>query len=86
MSATSSQANGTTGIISIDQDKPIAVVFTLPEGQLPRVQDARRKATLPVIVTDSETQKPLATGILMTPNNAIDTTTGDDLAQGEVRE
>jgi len=70
------QANGTTGIISIDQDKPIAVVFTLPEAQLPRVQDARRNATLPVIVTDSESEKPLATGTLMTPNNAIDTTTG----------
>jgi multidrug efflux system membrane fusion protein len=70
------QANGTTGIITIDQDKPIAVVFTLPEAQLPRVQDARRQRTLPVVVTDSETEKPLATGTLMTPNNAIDTTTG----------
>ena len=70
------QANGTTGIFSVDQDKPIAVVFTLPEAQLPQVQDARRKATLPVLVTDSETEKTLATGTLMTPNNAIDTTTG----------
>jgi multidrug efflux system membrane fusion protein len=70
------QANGTTGIITIDQDKPIAVVFTLPENQLPQVQDARLRRTLPVIVTDSETETPLATGTLMTPNNAIDTTTG----------
>jgi multidrug efflux system membrane fusion protein len=70
------QANGTTGIITIDQDKPIAVVFTLPEDQLPQVQDARLRRTLPVIVTDSETETPLATGTLMTPNNAIDTTTG----------
>ena len=29
-----------------------------------------------VLVTDSESGKPLATGTLMTPNNAIDTTTG----------
>jgi multidrug efflux system membrane fusion protein len=70
------QANGTSGIISIDQDKPIAVVFTLPEAQLPRVQDARGQRTLPVIVTDSDTETPLATGTLMTPDNAIDTTTG----------
>jgi multidrug efflux system membrane fusion protein len=70
------QANGSSGIISIDQDKPIAVVFTLPEAELPQVQDARMNATLKVIVTDSETDKPLATGTLMTPNNAIDTTTG----------
>jgi multidrug efflux system membrane fusion protein len=70
------QANGSAGIISIDQDKPIAVVFTLPEAQLPQVQDARMQRSLPVIVTDSETETPLATGTLMTPNNAIDTTTG----------
>jgi multidrug efflux system membrane fusion protein len=70
------QANGTTGIISIDQDKPIAVVFTLPEAQLLQVQEARVERSLPVIVTDSETEKPIATGTLMTPNNAIDSTTG----------
>jgi multidrug efflux system membrane fusion protein len=70
------QANGTTGIISIDQDKPIAVVFTLPEAQLLQVQEARMQRTLPVIVTDSETAKPISTGILMTPNNTIDTATG----------
>jgi multidrug efflux system membrane fusion protein len=70
------QANGTTGIITIDQDKPIAAVVTLPEGELLSVQEARVKRSLPVIVTDSETDKPLATGTLMTPNNAIDATTG----------
>jgi multidrug efflux system membrane fusion protein len=70
------QANGSSGIVSIDEDKPIAVIFTLPEAQLLQVQDARRNATLRVIVTDSETEKPLATGTLMTPDNAIDTTTG----------
>jgi multidrug efflux system membrane fusion protein len=70
------QANGTTGIITIDQDKPIAVVFTLPEAQLLQVQEARVKRTLPVIVTDNDTNQTLATGTLMTPNNAIDTTTG----------
>jgi multidrug efflux system membrane fusion protein len=52
------------------------VIFTLPEAQLLQVQDARLRDTLKVIVTNSETDKPLATGTLMTPNNAIDTTTG----------
>jgi multidrug efflux system membrane fusion protein len=69
-------ANGTTGIISIKEDRPIAVVFTLPEAQLPAVQDARRQAALRVIVSNSGTDAPLATGTLMTPDNAIDTTTG----------
>ncbi len=70
------QANGTTGIISIDQDKPIAVVFTLPEAQLLQVQAAREKGPLKVVVIDNETAKSLATGVLLTPDNAIDTTTG----------
>lgn len=70
------QANGTTGIISIRQDRPIAVVFTLPESNLPQVQDARAKGPLTVVVTNSESDAPLATGILMTPDNTIDTTTG----------
>ena len=32
-----------TGIISLTQDKPISVVFTLPENDLARVQDAQAK-------------------------------------------
>jgi multidrug efflux system membrane fusion protein len=70
------EANGTQGIISIDQDKPIAVIFNLPEAQLSQVQDARGHGPLKVIVTGSETETPLATGTLLTPDNAIDTTTG----------
>jgi membrane fusion protein, multidrug efflux system len=70
------QANGQTGIISIDQDKPIAVVFTLPEAELPQVQAGRAHGVLPVQVFSSDARKPLSTGSLMTPNNSIDTTTG----------
>jgi membrane fusion protein, multidrug efflux system len=65
-----------TGIISITQDKPISVVFTLPEAELTRVQDARAKGTLPVDVVSSDGTTQLATGTLLTPNNTIDTTTG----------
>lgn len=69
-------AAGQTSILSIDQDKPIAVVFTLPEAELLQVQEARSKAGLPVQVVVGATQKLLSTGTLMAPNNAIDTTTG----------
>ena len=65
-----------TGIVSITQDKPIAVVFTLPERQLAKVQDARARGTVPVQVMSGNGQQQLAQGVLLTPNNTIDTTTG----------
>lgn len=75
MSATSSSSASKTNILSITQDKPIAVVFTLPEVDLGRIQDAQAKGTVPVDVNSSD-GKQLAQGTLLTPNNAIDTTTG----------
>ena len=65
-----------TGIISITQDKPISVVFTLPEADLPRIQQAMAKGALPVLAYDSNDTAKLADGTLLTPNNTIDTTTG----------
>ena len=67
----------TTGIVSITQDKPISVVFTLPEDELGQVQAARAKGAVPVEASNSEdASQVLATGTLVTPNNTIDTTTG----------
>jgi multidrug efflux system membrane fusion protein len=70
------QAASSTGIISITQDKPIAVVFTLPEAQLIRVMDAKQKGDLTVQTIATDDKKILATGTLMTPNNSIDTNSG----------
>jgi multidrug efflux system membrane fusion protein len=71
------QTTSQTGIISITQDKPISVVLTLPEVDLLRIQEARVKGPVPVIVLNSQDDnKILATGTLLTPNNAMDTTTG----------
>jgi multidrug efflux system membrane fusion protein len=70
------QVASQTGIISITQDKPISVVFTLPENELLRVQEASKQGSLPVLVTGSDDQKTIAAGVLMTPNNTIDTATG----------
>jgi membrane fusion protein, multidrug efflux system len=58
------------------QDRPISVVFTLAEAQLPRIQQAMTKATLPVLANSGDDKLRLAAGQLLTPNNAIDTTTG----------
>lgn len=66
-----------TAIISITQDKPISVVFTLPEADLHRIQQAREKGPVPVVAFNSQdATDALATGALLTPNNTIDTTTG----------
>jgi multidrug efflux system membrane fusion protein len=70
------EVSSQTGIVSITQDKPIAVVFTLPEADLPRIQDAMRNGKLPVEVYTGDEKMKLADGTLLTPNNAIDTTTG----------
>ena len=64
-----------TGIVSITQDKPISLVFTLPEAHLPRIQQAMaRRAAGGGVWQDDKTK--LADGQLLTPNNAIDTSTG----------
>ncbi len=70
------QTASQSGIVSITQDKPISVVFTLPETDLLRVQDAQAKGSVPVEVLAGDNDKLLATGTLLTPNNTIDTTTG----------
>jgi multidrug efflux system membrane fusion protein len=70
------QSASQTGIVSITQDKPISVVFTLAEAQLPRIQQAMARGALPVAAYDGDDKTKLADGQLLTPNNAIDTTTG----------
>ena len=71
------QTASQSGIISIAQDKPISVVFVLPEANLLRVQEALAKGPVPVVAFNSQdATKALGTGTLMTPNNTIDTTTG----------
>jgi multidrug efflux system membrane fusion protein len=69
-------ANGTTAILTVTQDKPIAMVFTLPEDQLLAVQEARAEGPLAVQVTAKDSDQPIATGTLITPDNTIDTATG----------
>lgn len=70
-------ASDATGIVSIAQVQPIAVVFTLPEDNLPLiVQKLRAKTPIPVAAYDRQQKRLLATGSLLTVDNQIDTTTG----------
>lgn len=67
----------TTNLVIINQFRPIAVYFTLPENQLPQVL-AKLKADrrLPVDAYDKNDVQKLAVGQLLTADNQIDTTTG----------
>jgi multidrug efflux system membrane fusion protein len=69
----------TTNLVVINQFRPIAVYFTLPENQLPQV--LKRLATdkrMPVDAYDRGDVQKLAVGQLLTADNQIDTTTGTD--------
>jgi multidrug efflux system membrane fusion protein len=71
------QSASQTGIISITQTKPIAVMFTLPEIDLPQIQAAQLRGPVTVQVARGEDpNNVVASGTLLTPNNTIDTTTG----------
>jgi multidrug efflux system membrane fusion protein len=70
------QVANQTGIVSITQDRPISVVFALPESELSRVQQAMAHGVLPVSVYAGDDRTKLADGRLLSPNNAIDTSTG----------
>jgi multidrug efflux system membrane fusion protein len=71
------QVGDTNGIVVISQEKPITVVFTLPEDDLPAIVEQLRKgATLPVVAFDRANTVKLATGTLAMLDNQIDTSTG----------
>ena len=71
------QANAAgPGILSVVQDRPIAVVFTLPEKVLPTVHQAMARGPVPVLVDTSDHATQLAAGILLTTDNAVDTASG----------
>jgi membrane fusion protein, multidrug efflux system len=70
-------ANDATGLVVITQIQPISVIFTLPEDQLPAVQESMRTgARLTVEALDRENTKKLSQGWLQTIDNQIDPTTG----------
>jgi membrane fusion protein, multidrug efflux system len=69
-------ASTQTGIVSIAQIEPIAVIFTAPEEQLPYINQAQSLAPLKTIAITTDGKKPLAEGTLSVVNNQVDTTSG----------
>jgi multidrug efflux system membrane fusion protein len=69
-------ANDPGGIMSIAQVHPIGAVFTLPQRELPGILDEMARGPVAVAVWSGSRGQELAQGTLLTPDNAIDTSTG----------
>jgi membrane fusion protein, multidrug efflux system len=69
-------ASTQTGIVTIAQIEPIAVIFTAPEEQLPYINEAQAIAPLKVIAITTDGKKPLAEGTLSVVNNQVDSNSG----------
>ncbi len=71
------QAAGTAALATITQLQPIAMIFNMPEDNLPEVQKAMRtRGTLAAEAWDRSLQNRIASGRLLTLDNQIDQTTG----------
>jgi len=69
-------ASAQTGIVTIAQVEPIAVIFTAPEDQLPYITAAQLIHPLKVIALTTDGKKVLSEGVLSVINNQVDTTSG----------
>jgi multidrug efflux system membrane fusion protein len=69
-------ASTQTGIVTIAQIEPIAVIFTAPEEQLPYINEAQSQQALKTIALTTDGKKALSEGELAVVNNQVDTTSG----------
>jgi multidrug efflux system membrane fusion protein len=69
-------ASTQTGIVTIAQIEPIAVIFTAPEEQLPDINEAQGKQPLKVTALTTDGKKTLSEGALAVVNNQVDTSSG----------
>lgn len=69
-------ASAQSGIVTIAQIEPIAVIFTAPEDQLPYINEAQSAQPLKVIALTTDGKKALSDGVLSVINNQVDTTSG----------
>ena len=69
-------ASDMTGVAAIAQIEPIAVIFTAPEEQLPRINEALKSGPLPVVAYTSDGKMELDKGTLALVDNQVDATTG----------
>jgi multidrug efflux system membrane fusion protein len=65
-----------TGIVTIAQIEPIAVIFTAPEDQLPEIKAALAASPPKVIAMSTDGRRVLSTGTLALINNQVDISSG----------
>jgi multidrug efflux system membrane fusion protein len=65
-----------TGIVTIAQIEPIAVIFTAPEDQLPDIKAALAAGSPETIALSTDGKRVLSTGKLSLINNQVDTSSG----------
>src|SRR6476659_1045418 len=65
-----------TGIVTIAQIEPIAVIFTAPEDQLPEIKAALAASPPKVIALSTDGKRVLSTGTLALTNNQDETSSG----------
>jgi membrane fusion protein, multidrug efflux system len=65
-----------TGIVTIAQIEPIAVIFTAPEDQLPEIKAALATSPPKVIAMSTDGKRVLSTGTLALINNQVDISSG----------
>jgi multidrug efflux system membrane fusion protein len=69
-------ASTQTGIVTIAQIEPIAVIFTAPEEQLTDINRALAAGPLRVIALSADGKRQLSDGSLAVVNNQVDSTSG----------
>ena len=69
-------ASDATGIVTVTQVRPIAVVFSLPQQNLRQVNAAQRAAPLKVQALEGDDRTMLDEGTLLVVDNTVDQTTG----------
>ena len=71
------QTSDANGLVVITQLQPMSVIFVLPEDNITQIlKRTHTGAKLPVTIYDRSQTTKLATGVLDTIDNQIDTTTG----------
>ena len=69
-------ASDATGIVTVAQVKPVAVVFSLPQQYLRQVNAAMAKGPLRAEALEGDDSAVLDTGVLQVVDNTVDQTTG----------
>jgi multidrug efflux system membrane fusion protein len=69
-------ANDATGIVTITQMQPIAVLFSLPQDELPDLVSGQAQSALSVAVDSRDGIRHLADGKLSVIDSQVDTSTG----------